>query len=46
VETNAGSGGIVINIYRQEGFLPSMPMARIKAKQAAARKAAAMKPEA
>lgn len=40
-ESKAGSGGVVINTYRQDGALPSTPMARIKAKQAAARKAAA-----
>lgn len=40
VESQAGSGGIVFNTYRQDGALPSMPMARIKAKQAAAKKAA------
>ena len=44
VESKAGSGGVVINTYRQDGSVPSMPMARIKAKQAAARKAAAKKP--
>jgi dihydrofolate reductase len=44
VETKAGSGGILINTYRQDGSIPSLPMARIKAKQAAARKAAAKKP--
>lgn len=44
VETNAGTGGVLINTYRQDGSIPSMTMARIKAKQAAARKAAAKKP--
>ena len=44
VETKAGSGGVLINTYRQDGTLPSMPMARIKAKRAAAGKAAAKKP--
>jgi dihydrofolate reductase len=43
VETKAGSGGVVINTYRQDGSIPSLPMARIKAKQAAGRKAAAKK---
>ncbi len=43
VETKAGSGGVIINTYRQDGTIPSMPMARIKAKQAAARKAAKRK---
>jgi dihydrofolate reductase len=43
VETKAGSGGVLINIYRQDGSIPSTPMARIKAKRAAGRKAAAGK---
>lgn len=43
-KTKVGSGGALINTYRQDGSIPSMPMARIKAKQAAARKAAAKKP--
>jgi dihydrofolate reductase len=38
VESQAGSGGVVLNIYRQDGSLPSLPMARIKAKRAAAGK--------
>lgn len=44
VETKAGSGGVIINTYRQNGTIPSVPMARIKAKQTSARKAAAKKP--
>jgi dihydrofolate reductase len=44
VESKAGSGGVVVNTYRPDGALPSTPMARIKAKQAAARKAAAAGP--
>lgn len=40
VESQAGSGGIVLNIYRQDGSVPSLPMARIKAKRAAAGKSA------
>lgn len=42
VETKVGSGGILINTYRQDGSIPSVPMARIKARMAAAGKAAAM----
>lgn len=44
VKTETGSGGIVINTYRPDGSIPSTPMARIKAKQAAARKATAKRP--
>jgi dihydrofolate reductase len=44
VKTQAGSGGIVINTYRQNGSMPSLPMARIKTKKAAAGKASAKKP--
>jgi dihydrofolate reductase len=44
VDTKAGSGGVLINTYRQDGSIPSKPMARIQAKQAAARKATAKKP--
>ncbi len=44
VISKAGSGGVVINAYRPDGSLPSLPMARIKVKQAAAGKAAAKKP--
>jgi dihydrofolate reductase len=43
VESKAGSGGVVINTYRQDGSIPSTPMARIKAKRAAAGKSAARK---
>ena len=38
VETKVGSGGVLINTYRQDGSIPSMPMARIKAKQVATKK--------
>ena len=41
VESKHGSGGILINTYRQDGAVPSLPMARIKAKLAAARKTGA-----
>jgi hypothetical protein len=44
IETKAGSGSVLINTYRQDGSIPSVSMARIKAKQAAARKAATPKP--
>ncbi|HKP97929.1 MAG TPA: hypothetical protein VJ385_19500 [Fibrobacteria bacterium] len=42
--TATGPGDVLINTYRQDGSIPSIPMARIKAKQIAARKAAAKKP--
>ena len=42
-ESKAGSGGVVLNTYRQDGSVPSTPMARIKAKRAAGRKTAKRK---
>jgi dihydrofolate reductase len=38
METKAGSGGVLINTYRRAGSVPSMPMARIKAKKAAGKR--------
>jgi dihydrofolate reductase len=41
VESKAGSGGIVLNTYRQDGSIPSTPMAPIQANRAAAGKSGA-----
>jgi dihydrofolate reductase len=43
VETKAGSGGVIINTYRQDGSIPSTPTAKIKAKRAASKKSAKRK---
>ena len=43
VKSEAGSGGVLINTYRQDGAMPSTPMARIRAKRTAAGKRAAKK---